>query len=147
VVRLAREDLVPAIQLLEQHDPRELVRKRQLSERQAVLDVVELQAERASDHEAQIEPALAPLLQEATESNRIHPLAGSVEQRHEGPFRQPPRDVPVLSHLDQLQPRVAREQLLIMVDIVGERGALPPHGDDDDPHDGILRVNGSEQSA
>ena len=38
-----------------------------------------------------------------------------------------------------------RQQLLIVLDIVGERWAQPAHGDDDDPHDGILRSHGRSQ--
>jgi hypothetical protein len=34
---------------------------------------------------------------------------------------------------------MSREQLLIVLDVVGERRPEPAHGDDDDAHDGILR--------
>ena len=40
----------------------------------------------------------------------------------------------VLAHLDQLEPRVPGQQLLVVLDVVGVRRTQPPHGDDDDPH-------------
>jgi len=36
---------------------------------------------------------------------------------------------------------MAREQLLIVLDIVGERWAQPPDGDDEDPHDARYYVS------
>ena len=68
VVGLAGQDLVGAEELLEQHDPRELVRQGQRAQREAVVDVVELQPERAADDEAEVAPGLAALLQEAREA-------------------------------------------------------------------------------
>jgi hypothetical protein len=49
--------------------------------------------------------------------------------------------VVVLSHLDQFELDVAREQLLVVLDIVGERRAQPPDGDDEDPHDARYYVS------
>ena len=63
---------MPAVQLLEQHDARELVGQRDPPERQPVVDVLELESERPADHEAEVDPALAPFLEEplnATESS------------------------------------------------------------------------------
>ena len=37
----------------------------------------------------------------------------------DGRARQPPRHVLVLAHHDQLEPRVAREQLLVVLHVVG----------------------------
>ena len=59
VVGLARQDLVAAVDLLEQHDPGELVGQCRRSERQAMVDVVEVDPERAADHEAQVDAAPA----------------------------------------------------------------------------------------
>ena len=55
MVGLAGEDLVGAEELLEQHDPRELVRERHRAEREPVVAAVELCAVRAADHEADVE--------------------------------------------------------------------------------------------
>ena len=49
--------------------------------------------------------------------------------------RQPAGDLVVLAHLDQLEPHVAGQQLLVVLHVVGERRAQSPHGDHDDPHD------------
>ena len=61
-----------AVELLEQHDPRELVRQRHRPEREPVVARVELACPNgAADHEADVAAALAALLQparEATES-------------------------------------------------------------------------------
>ena len=138
MVRLAGEDLVATVELLEQHHARELVGQRQLAQRQAVLDV-QLEPERAADHEAEIASALAARLEEAAERQRIHVLAVAMEQRHERPLREPPRNLLILPHLDQLEPGVPGDQLLVVLHIVGERRPQPADGNDDYPHDGILR--------
>jgi hypothetical protein len=130
---------VAAIQLLEQHHARELVGQRDRTEREAVVDLVQVETERTSDHEAQIAPARPPLLEELAESQRIHHLAVAVQQRDERPLRNPPCHVPILADLDQFEPRVPRNQLLVVVDVVYKRRAQLAHGNDDDPHDGILR--------
>jgi len=125
---------VPAIDLLEQHDPRELVGQRERAEREAVVDVVERESVRTADDEAEVAPALAPLLQEAAERLRVVLGPARVEQRDERALRQPAAHLLVLAHLDELDPRMAREQLLVVLDVVGEGRAKPPHGKDDDPH-------------
>src|SRR5881275_3016988 len=61
-----------------------------------------------------------------------------MQQRGEAPPREPPRGLLVLAHLDQLEPRVPHEQLLVMQDVVDERRAHSPYGDHDYPTDGIL---------
>ena len=106
-----------------------------------MVDIVELQPERSADHEAQVPPALAPLLQPTAERHRIDLLPLSLEQRDERPLGDPATHVIVLAHLDQLDLDVTGEQLLIMLDIVGERRAEPPHGDDEDPHNARYYVS------
>src|SRR5581483_233943 len=108
VIRLAGQDLVRTINLLEQDDARELVGQRDRPERQPVIDVLELQPERAPDHEAQVPPAPAPLLEPIAERHRIELLPPTVEQRDECPLRDPAVDVFVLPHLDQLELDVPR---------------------------------------
>jgi hypothetical protein len=67
-------------------------------------------------------------------------LAVAVEQGHERPLGQAPGHLLVLADLDQLEPGVPRDQLLVMLHIVSERRPQPADGDDDYPHDGILRT-------
>jgi hypothetical protein len=129
---------VAPVELLEQHDARELVWQGQRSEREAMVDLIHLQPERAADDERQVTTAAATLLEKVAESQRIQSLALGVQQRHEPPFRQSPEDLLVLPDLDQLQTHVARQQLLVVLDVIGEWRAEPAHGDDNDPHDGIL---------
>ena len=42
---------------------------------------------------------------------------------------------------------MTREQLLIVANVVGERWTQSAHGDDDDPHDGILSAYGRTEPA
>jgi hypothetical protein len=129
---------VRAVELLEQNDPRELMGQRHPPERQAVLDGVELEAIGAAYHEAQIAPALTPRLEKAAEGHRVQLLTAAVEQGHERPLRKAAYHALVLAALDELEPGVSGQQLLVMLDVIGIRGTQSAHGDDDDPHDGIL---------
>src|ERR1700733_3706532 len=142
VVGLTGQDLVAAIELFEQHYARQLVRQRDPAERKTVVNAVEVEAERAPDHEAEVLPALAPRLQEAAEVKRIYLLAVAGQQRDEGPLRDAANHLLVFAHLDHLEPGVTREQLLIMLDVVREWWTQPAHRDNEDPHDGILRFDG-----
>ncbi|MEA2147836.1 MAG: hypothetical protein QOG59_3423 [Solirubrobacteraceae bacterium] len=129
---------MPAVELLKQNDPRELMGQGHPPERKAVLDRVELEAVRAAHDEAQIASALTARLEKAAEGHRIHLLAAAVEQGHERSLRKPAHYALVLANLDELEPGMTGQQLLVMLDIIGIRGAQPAHGDYDDPHDGIL---------
>jgi Protein of unknown function (DUF3467) len=131
---------VTAVQLLEQDDPRELVREGDRAKRETVVDVVQLEPERTSDHEAQVLAALPPFLQEPAEADGVELLALAVEQRHERTFWDSAPRVLVLPDLDELQTHVSCEQLLVMLHIVGERRTQPADGNDDDAHGGILRT-------
>jgi Protein of unknown function (DUF3467) len=130
---------VAAVHLLEQHDTRELVGQRERAERQAVLHALHIEPERSADHEAEIAAALAPLFEKAAERHRVQVVAVPVQQGHERALGQPAPHLFILADLDQLEPHVAGDQLLVVLHIVGERGAQPAHGNDDYPHDGILR--------
>jgi len=123
------------VQLLEQHHPRELVWQGDRAQREAAVDPVEIEPVGAPDDEAQIESGLPALLQEPAEADRVDGLAFAIEQRREGPLREPSDYVLVLAHLHQLQSNVPRQQLLVVLDVVGERGAQAADGDDDNPHD------------
>src|SRR5688500_4388917 len=67
MVGLAREDLVGAEELLEQHHARELVRERHRAEREPVIAAVQPAAVRPADEEADVAARLAALLQPAGE--------------------------------------------------------------------------------
>jgi Protein of unknown function (DUF3467) len=139
VVGLAGQDLVAPVELLEQDHPGELVGERQLPQREAVLNPIQIEPERTADHEAEVHPALAPVLQEPAEPHGVHALAVAVQQRDVRAIGQPAPNLLVLAHLDQLEPRVTRDQLLVVLHIISERRPQPAHGDDHYPHDGILR--------
>ena len=104
-----------------------------------MLDALELEPEGPADDEAQLTPALAPLLEEAAEADRVEPLTVAVQQRNESALGNPPRHLLILANLHQFEACMPGQKLLIMLDIVGERRPQPAHGDDDDAHDGILR--------
>ncbi len=135
VVCLAGEDLVRAEQLLEQDHPGELVGQGQLTERQAMVNGLQIKSERPSDHEADIPTTLTAGLQEAAESDRIGLLTITVQQRDISPRRDPANNRLVLADLDQLQAGVADQQLPVVLDVICERRAQPADGDDDDSHD------------
>ena len=70
VVGLARDDLVRAVELLEQDDARELVGQRHRAEREPAVGALELQPERAADDEAPVQAGSPALLQDAGEVPR-----------------------------------------------------------------------------
>src|SRR4051794_41794596 len=87
MVWLVRQDLVRAVELLEQHDAGELVGQRHRPERQLHVAVLEVEAPRSADHEAEVLSRLAPLLEEAAELDRVELAAVAREQAHVGPLR------------------------------------------------------------
>src|SRR4051794_21305407 len=134
VVGLVLQDLVGAEELLEQDDPRELVGQRHRPEREPVVRALELEPERPADDEAEVAPAHPAVLEEPTQRDAVERLAALVEQRDERAIGEAALDALVLTHLDQVQWRVPREELRVVGDVVGERRAHPAHGHDDDPH-------------
>jgi len=140
VVGLAGEDLVGTVQLLKQDHPSELVGEGQRSERQSHVDALKLgHAERSPDYETQVEPARPPRFEKLAERRGVRCNPADVKQTHERTLRDSPHGLFVLTYLNQLKPGVAAQQLHIMGYVVGERRAQTAHGDDHDPHDGILR--------
>src|SRR3954470_12087127 len=67
VIGLPRDDLVRAVELLQQHDAGQLVGQRHRPEAQPRVDVVELQAERPAHHEAPVPARLPAFLEDAGE--------------------------------------------------------------------------------
>ena len=126
------------VELLQEDHTRQLVRKRERAEREAMVDLLELQPEGPTDHEAQILAAEPAAFKESAQGDRVHGLPAAMQQRREAAPREPPGNPLVVGDLDQLEPRVAREQLLVVLDVVEKRGTQPPHGHHDDPHNGIL---------
>lgn len=139
VVGLTSEDLVGSVELLEEDDAGELMRQSQRSERDPVLDGLELEPVRTADNEAEVAPALAPLLEKAAQADRVELLAVAVQERDERSLGDAPNHMLVLAHLHQLEPHVTGQELLIVLYVIGERRPQPAHGDDDEAHDGILR--------
>src|SRR6476620_4385863 len=84
MVRLTGEDLVRAEQLLEQHDAGQQVRQRHRSERDPLVAVLELGAERAADDQADVAAGLALGLDPLGEGLRAALLAAGVEQADPG---------------------------------------------------------------
>ena len=125
---------MPAVELLEQDDPRELVGQRQRAEREAVVDVVELQAERPADDEADVATGLAALLEKAAEGERVQLVPGPVQERDERAIRDAGGELLLLANLDRLDARVTSEQLEVVLDVVGVGRTQPPDGEDDDAH-------------
>ena len=74
VIGLAGQDLVTTVELLEQHDPGELVRERHRPERQPHVAVLEVDALGPADDEHEVEAGLAALLQKAAEALRVEGL-------------------------------------------------------------------------
>jgi hypothetical protein len=99
-----------------------------------MVDVIQIESERPADHEAQVLPATAPLLEKPAEAKRVELLPRPIEERHERPFGQTPGHVLVLPHLGDLDADVTRQQLVVMLVVIGERLTQPTHRDDDDPH-------------
>jgi uncharacterized protein DUF3467 len=125
---------VAAVDLLEQDDAGELMGKRQAAERQAVVDLVERQAERAADDEAQVATGLAAVFEETTERLGVVFRPAGVQQRDKRPVGDPAGDLLVLADLDELHARVPGEQLLVVLDVVREGWPQAAHGQDDDAH-------------
>ena len=76
VIGLAGEDLVGTIELLEHHDPGQLVREGHRAQRQAHVSV-EVEPARAPDDEAEVAAGLAALLEPAAELDRVEGAAVS----------------------------------------------------------------------
>ena len=145
MVRLAREDLVRAKQLFEQHHPGKLVRERDRAERERALRALEdgwVEAERAPEHEAQVGPSHAPFLEEGGNLLACEQVAFAIQSANVGLARNPLQDRPCLARplrdLDDLEPRLAGQKPLVMGHIVHKR--LPDLADADEkqPHGAIL---------
>src|SRR3954464_3114604 len=123
MVWLPRPGLVCSVDLLQPHPARELMRERHLAEREAHVAGLEVEPARSADHEAEVAAGLAPLLEQLAELDRVELAAAPRAQANERSRRDPPVDALVLAHLDQLEPRVPGEHLLVVLDVVRVRWA------------------------
>ena len=119
VVRGAGKNRVAAIDLLQQHDARELMGQRHRAERQAVSGSIELNSVGATDHKAEIQAAGAALLKEAAEGDAVVLLAGVIEQHKMGLIGNTLRQLLRLTQLDQLDRRVVANQFFVVGDVIG----------------------------
>ena len=128
--------LCAAVDLLQQHDARELVGQRDRAERQPVVDPLELQAPNGPPITKQRSRPLARRCsRKPAEADRVERLTVDVQQRHESSLRHARWSTArVLADLDQLEPRVAAEQLGVVRDVIDEGWPQTADGDDDDPH-------------
>ena len=94
----------------------------------------QVQSVGAADDEAQVAPAHPPLLEEAAEADAVVLPAAGVEQDRERALGDPLLELLVLAHLDQLEPRVARQHALVVLHVVGERRPQPADCEHEDPH-------------
>src|SRR5436305_3039078 len=138
VVRLAGQDLVSAEQLLEQHHAGELVRQRHRAERELQIAFLERQPARPTDDEADVARLEPALVDEAAELHRVELPAVVRQQAHVGVVGDPPLDALLLAHLGELELRVPRKQLLVVLDVVGVGRLEAAHGQHDRPH-GLVR--------
>ena len=129
---------MPAVELLEQDHPRELVGQGEATEGEPVIDPVELEPLGAAHHEARIAPALAALLEEGGEALGVVLLPTAVQQGDESAVGKAAPDLLVLTQLDELEPGVAGQQLLVVLDVVCIGRPQAADGQDDDPHPAIL---------
>src|SRR5918992_1284900 len=140
VIGLAGEDLVGAVELLQQHHPRQLVWQRHRAQRQPLVRL-EVEPLGTADHEAQVAPVPAALLEPVTELLRAERLPVARQQYGEGPVGDAGHHLLVLAHLHVVDLHVAGEHLAVVLDIVLEGRAQPAHGYQGDPHPAaILRA-------
>ena len=134
VVRLAGNDLVRAVELLQQDNASQLVGKRERSQRQAMVSLLELEPERAADHKRQVSAGRPALFDEAGESlaRVTRPIAR--KQRDVGALMQTRHDFFAVAQLDLLDARIAPEELGVMTDGVSVRSAQAPNRDYDETH-------------
>ena len=85
----------------------------------------EFDPERAADHEADVAAGLAALLEPARERLGRVRAAAAVEQAHVRALGDPALQRVVVGDLDHVHARVAREQLRVVLEVVGVRRAAP----------------------
>jgi hypothetical protein len=82
----------------------------------------------AADHEAEVAPGLPALLHPAAEADRVERLAVRGQQNQKRALRDPALHLLLVAQLDELGPGMSGEQLLVVLDVVGERRPETPNG-------------------
>src|SRR4051812_25912013 len=151
VVGLARQDLVGAVELLDQHHAGELVRERHRPERQRLVAALEPEPVGAADDEADVATRLPAILEPAGEAHRVVRPPTHVEQHAMAARRYPAlhllaragrrRRLGVVAELDQLQPRLAGEHAPVVLEVVRERRADAADGEDRVLHRSCLNAS------
>jgi hypothetical protein len=134
MVRLVRQDLVASVELFEQNDAGQEVRERRRAEGEPVVRAFELGAERAADHEADIAPGLAAILEPAREGLGRIRAAAAIEQANPRAFGDPALERLVVGDLDYVDAGVTREELRVVLEIVEERRTCLADGDHEVTH-------------
>ena len=143
MVRLARQDLVRAKELLQQDHPRELVRKRQRARTTAAVGPLQhglRPARTGPPPRRRGRRATCAAPRSARPAPRSAAPSPAVQGAQTGPRRALAAGSPVvpLRQLDLLQPRMARQQAGVVVHVVRERRPGLPDGDHHQPHGAIL---------
>ncbi len=94
----------------------------------------EVEAHRPAYHEADVACRLSALLDERGEGSAVIGRAGHVEQRYERVLGQPPRHLLVLADLDELELRVARQELRVVLDVIDVRRTQTADGQHGELH-------------
>ena len=137
MVRLPGEDLVRAKELLQEHDPRELVRQRDAAQGQAPLRALDhggVEPERAAHDEAQIRSREAPLRDEFGEPLDRELLTLPIERHHVCALRNPLENAVRLPQLAHLEACLAAQQPLIVSHVVHEGRPDLSHADEEQAH-------------
>src|SRR5215204_2350089 len=127
VIRLASEDLVSAVELLEQHHAGELVRQRDAAQREPRVAAVEVESPRPADHEAEVSALTAALLEPSAELDRVELGAVARKQDQMRALGNPGRHPLVLAHLHQLDAGETGEQLAVVLHVVLKGRPQAPH--------------------
>src|SRR3954454_11919069 len=97
---------------------------------------IQVEPPRAADHEAEVAPGLAPLVDELRELERIHLDAVRGQEDLVGVVRDPTGHLLLVAQLDRLDVRIAREHLPIVLDIVLVGRPEAADGDNQRAHGG-----------
>jgi hypothetical protein len=140
VVGLSGDDLVRTEELLEQYDSDELMRERHWPERETMVGALELtcprirETVRAADHERQVATRHPPLLEEAGERFARVGVAVARQQRHVVALAESRGKPLAVAQLDLFEPRMAREELRVMGDVVDIWRPQTPDRDHEEAH-------------
>jgi Protein of unknown function (DUF3467) len=145
VILLAEDNLMSAEKLLQQHDPGELMGKRDRAQRNPLCSALQHRVrkpERPAQHETDVAAPCAAILEKAGQVLARERTALAIEGADVGVLRdalQQRRSLPLpvaLRQLDRLDPGVASEQAMVVGDVVLEGSPNLSHAGDDQAHGG-----------